>query len=69
MMLAWLTRRSFFFVLAPFYVLLCFATVYVQAHYAIDAIAGLVTAPLFYNISHKLYYTSFFHRPHGYRDF
>lgn len=69
MMLAWRTRHSLFFILMPFYVLLCFATVYVQAHYAIDAIAGFVTAPLFYKISHKLYYTSFFHRPHGYRDF
>ena len=32
--------------LLPFYVLLCCATVYIQAHYLIDAIAGLITAPL-----------------------
>ncbi len=69
MMLAWRTRRSLFFVLTPFYVLLCLATVYIQAHYVIDAIAGLLTAPVFYHIAHRLYYTRFFHRPHGYRDF
>ncbi len=32
----------------PFYLLLCMATVYIQAHYAIDAIAGFVTAILFF---------------------
>lgn len=32
--------------LLPFYMLLCCATVYIQAHYLIDAIAGLITAPL-----------------------
>jgi membrane-associated phospholipid phosphatase len=34
--------------LLPLYVLLCFATVYIQAHYAIDAIAGLLTGVVFY---------------------
>ena len=32
--------------LLPFWTLLCCATVYIQAHYLIDAIAGLVSAPL-----------------------
>ena len=32
----------------PFYILLCLATVYIQAHYAIDAIAGFITALIFY---------------------
>ena len=27
---------------------MCFATVYIQAHYAIDAIAGLITGTAFY---------------------
>ncbi|MBQ8046570.1 MAG: phosphatase PAP2 family protein [Prevotella sp.] len=40
--------RKLFTVLLPFYVLLCFATVYIQAHYAVDAIAGLITGTLFY---------------------
>lgn len=69
MILAWRTRRGLFYVFAPFYVLLCGATVYIQAHYLIDAIAGFLTAPLFYRISHRLYYTRFFHRPRGFRDF
>ena len=41
-------KRWLVLTLLPFYVLLCFATVYIQAHYAIDAIAGLVTGTLFY---------------------
>ncbi len=49
MFLAWHARdRRLLFVLLPFYVLLCFSTVYIQAHYAIDALAGLVTGAVFY---------------------
>lgn len=36
------------FVLLPFYVLLCAATVYIHAHYLIDAIAGFITAFIVY---------------------
>jgi membrane-associated phospholipid phosphatase len=32
----------------PFYICLCCATVYIQAHYLVDAIAGFVTAIIFY---------------------
>lgn len=32
--------------LLPFWALLCCATIYIQAHYVIDAIAGLLSAPL-----------------------
>lgn len=32
--------------LLPFWTLLCCATVYIQAHYVIDALAGLITAPI-----------------------
>lgn len=40
-------------ILAPLYFLLCCATVYIQAHYLVDAIAGVISAilvylPLFY---------------------
>ena len=42
-------RRLLYF-LTPFYVFLCLATVYIQAHYAIDAIAGLVSGTLLYFI-------------------
>lgn len=40
--------RGLFYVLLPFYVLLCLSTVYIQAHYAIDSIAGLVSGVLLY---------------------
>lgn len=49
MLLAWHTRnRRLLYVMAPFYVLLCFSTVYIQAHYAIDALAGLVSGTLLF---------------------
>lgn len=32
----------------PFYIFLCLATVYIQAHYLIDAIAGLISAVIIY---------------------
>ncbi len=40
-------RRAFFWVL-PFSVLMFFATVYIQAHYGIDALAGLLAGILLY---------------------
>ena len=40
--------------LIPFWALLCCATVYIQAHYVIDAIAGLLSAPLALWISTRL---------------
>lgn len=44
MLLAWHSgNRRLFFVYLPFYIFLCCATVYIQAHYLIDAIAGLIT--------------------------
>lgn len=51
MMLAWHTKnRKLFYILLPFYVFLCLATVYIQAHYLVDAIAGLLTAIVVYFI-------------------
>ena len=49
MMLAWRSRskRLFFFML-PFFMLMCFATVYIQAHYAIDVLGGWISALLIY---------------------
>lgn len=48
----WLARearsRRLFFSLLPLAVLMFFATFYIQAHYAIDAIAGLVAGTLMY---------------------
>ena len=39
----------------PFYVLMCFSTVYIYAHYAIDVLAGLVTGVAFYYLLCHLY--------------
>jgi membrane-associated phospholipid phosphatase len=39
---------KFLALLTPFFVFLCFSTVYIQAHYAIDAIAGLLTGAACY---------------------
>ena len=44
--LAWRHVRQVVPVLFPLWVLLCGATVYIQAHYVIDAVAGLLSAPL-----------------------
>jgi membrane-associated phospholipid phosphatase len=49
MLLALRTKsRRLILTLLPFYVLMCFSTVYIYAHYAIDALAGLLTGVLFY---------------------
>jgi PAP2 superfamily domain protein len=49
MLLAWRTgNRRLFYILLPFFVLMFFSTVYIMAHYAIDAIAGLITGVLLY---------------------
>lgn len=51
MFLAWHSKsKRLFFILLPFFILMFFATVYIQAHYAIDAIAGLLTGALFYGV-------------------
>ena len=49
MLLAWHSgNRRLLYILLPFHVLLCFATVYIQAHYAVDALAGLVSGVAVY---------------------
>lgn len=56
MMLALRTRsRRLLFSMLPFYVLMCFSTVYIYAHYAIDVLAGLVTGVAFYYLLCHLY--------------
>jgi hypothetical protein len=39
MIMSWRASKKLFGFLLPFYVLLCGATVYIQAHYLIDSIA------------------------------
>lgn len=56
MLLAWRTKnKMLLFILLPFYVFLCMATVYIQAHYAIDVVAGFITGVAFYFIFKWLY--------------
>lgn len=51
LLLAWHARnRKLLFTLLPFYVLMCMATVYIQAHYAIDVIGGWISAWAIYAI-------------------
>ena len=48
-LLALRTRsKGLIFTILPFYILMCLSTVYIYAHYAIDAIAGLLTGCLLY---------------------
>ena len=49
MLLVWHAgNRKMLYVMLPFYIFLCLATVYIQAHYLIDAIAGLISAVVIY---------------------
>jgi len=53
--LAWrLRNRWLFWGMMPFYVLMCLATVYIQAHYAIDVVGGWVSAVIIYIVLHFL---------------
>lgn len=51
MLLVWSSKnRKLLLFLLPFYVLLCLSTVYIYAHYAIDVLAGWVSALLLYAV-------------------
>ncbi len=55
MMTTWFFRmRKLFWVLLPFATLLCLSTVYIRAHYAIDALAGLVSGALCWALLYPL---------------
>lgn len=49
-----LKSKQTFYIMLPFYISLCLATVYIQAHYAIDAIAGIITGVIFFLTLFKL---------------
>jgi membrane-associated phospholipid phosphatase len=56
--IAWISYhhlRRLFFMILPFVIGICFATVYIKAHYVVDVIGGLITAPLFILFSGKVY--------------
>ena len=56
MILAWRAHnRTLFYVMLPLFILMCFATVYIQAHYAIDVLGGWVSGIAIFAVLHFLY--------------
>lgn len=55
MIMSWRVSKKLAFILMPFYLLLCCATVYIQAHYLIDAIVGFITAFMVYYVASVMY--------------
>ena len=56
MLLAWRARSNWLLLfMLPFFVLMCLSTVYIQAHYVIDVLGGLVTGVIFYAVFLSLY--------------
>lgn len=56
MLLAWKSgSRRLLWLLTPFYVLLCFSTVYIFAHYAIDVFGGWISAFVFFFAFYYVY--------------
>jgi len=56
MILAWHSNnRKLFYGMLPLFVLMCLATVYIQAHYAIDVLAGWVSGIAIFAVLHFLY--------------
>ncbi len=60
MILLWKNRRWLACIALPFYVLLCCATVYIEAHYFIDVVGGFVSAFAVYEFCRRLYTRPFF---------
>ncbi len=56
LLLVWKARsRRLLLFLTPFYVLLCFSTVYIYAHYVIDVITGWASALLLFLVLNSAY--------------
>jgi membrane-associated phospholipid phosphatase len=55
MILAFRGHKKLWLCMLPFYLLLCCSTVYIQAHYLIDALAGFLSAILLYFITKLIY--------------
>jgi membrane-associated phospholipid phosphatase len=53
--ITYLYLRKLFFVTLPFVIGICFATVYIKAHYLVDVLAGIASVPLCIMLSGKLY--------------
>lgn len=59
MIMAGKLNRKFFCSLLPIYLLLCGATVYIQAHYCIDAVVGFISSFFVYALAKQVYFRSF----------
>ncbi len=55
MILSYRAKKLLFAMLFPVFVLLCCATVYIKAHYLVDAIGGLISGVLFYCLTSWMY--------------
>lgn len=55
MIMAYRVNKKFFAGLLPFYLFLCGATVYIQAHYLIDSIAGFLSGIALYFVATWMY--------------
>jgi membrane-associated phospholipid phosphatase len=55
MIMAGRVSRRLLVCLTPFYIFLCCATVYIQAHYLVDAIAGFISAIVLYVVVTKMF--------------
>jgi membrane-associated phospholipid phosphatase len=55
MIMSWRGSKRLFVALMPFYLLLCASTVYIQAHYLIDVVAGFVSAFVLYVVATKMF--------------
>lgn len=55
LILAFRTKKELGSFLIPCYLLLCCATVYIKAHYLVDAIAGFISGILFYILTAYIY--------------
>ena len=53
--MAYKFSKRLFYIFIPFTLLIMFATVYIKAHYAIDIFAGILSAPIVYWASQRLY--------------
>ncbi len=47
--------KKLFWAILPLAIFICFSTVYTKAHYVVDIIAGLISAPFFYFVGNKIY--------------
>ncbi len=53
--IAWQHHKILFWISLPFVIGICFATVYLKAHYVVDVLAALITVPIFIYLSNIVY--------------